>query len=174
VDLRTKGTPILALSVKTTAEEQARAKQLGFSGIITKPIDSGDLQLKITRALSLDTSHKYFQQRDGLLVLLLPANFNQLAADDISAHLRQKVWEAVDAGLDGLVLDLSQLKAADMPMIKLGLQVTQLCAELGIPYGLVGSEALCLECSHYEETKDWRFSSSFEQAVAALKGTTTA
>jgi two-component system, cell cycle response regulator len=171
-DLRTKGTPILALTVKTTAEEQARAMEFGFSGIITKPIDSGDLQLKITRALSLDTSHKYFQHRDSLLVLLLPANFNQLAADDISARLRQKVREAVNAGLDGLVIDLSQLKAADMTLIKLGLKVTQLCVELQLPYALAGSGALCLECKNYQETKDWRFSSSFEQAAAALKGTT--
>lgn len=107
-------------------------------------------------------------------MLFLPANFDQPAADDLSARLRQKVREAVNAGLDGLVLDLSQLKAADMTLIKLGLQVTQLCAELGIRSGLVGSEALCLECSHYEETKDWRFSGSFEQAAAALKGTTLA
>ena len=171
-DPRTKDTPILALSVKTTAEEQAQAREWGFSDIITKPIDSGDLQLKITRALSLDTSHKYFQHRDSLLVLFLPANFDQLAADDISARLRQKVREAVNAGLDGLVLDLSQLKAADMTWTKLGLQVTQLCAELQLPYALAGSEALCLECKNHAETKDWRFSGSFEQAAAALRGTT--
>ena len=95
--------------------------------------------------LSLDTSHKYFQHRDGLLVLFLPANFDQPAADDLAARLRQKVREAVNAGLDGLVLDLSQLKAADMTLIKLGLQVTQRCAELGIRSGPVGSEALCLK-----------------------------
>jgi PleD family two-component response regulator len=34
-DQRTKGTPILALSMNTSAEEQARAKELGFSGIVT-------------------------------------------------------------------------------------------------------------------------------------------
>jgi two-component system cell cycle response regulator len=44
-DVRTQGAPILALSVKTTAEEQARAKELGFSGIITlfPPTDSSSM-----------------------------------------------------------------------------------------------------------------------------------
>ncbi|MGA2864162.1 MAG: response regulator [Verrucomicrobiota bacterium] len=170
--VRTKAVPILALSVKTATEEQTRAQQLGFTGLVTKPIDSADLQLKITRALSLDTSHNYFQRRDHLLVLTLPANFNQLVANDICLHLRPKVCEAVDAGLSRLVLDLSQLKAADATLIKLGLQVIQLCAGLGIRYGLVGSAALGQECKNHEETRDWQFSSSFEEALAVLNGKT--
>jgi len=171
---RTKDTPMLALSVETTAEEQAQAKEWGLSDIIYKPIDSGDLQLKITRALNLDTSHRYFQHRDGLLVLFLPANFNQLAADDISARLRQKVRDAVNAGLDGMVIDLSQLKAADATLIKLGVHVIQLCAELRLPCVLAVSKALGIECRKQPETRDWRFSSSFEQAAAALRDTTPA
>jgi len=173
-DPRTKDTPMLALSVQTTAEEQARAKEWGFSGMVTKPVDSGDLQLKIARALSLDASLRYFQRRDGLLVLLLPANFNQLAHDVISTHLREKVHEAVNAGLDGLVLELSQLKVMNTKLMRLGQQVTELCAELRLPCALAIPEALYLECRNHPETEDWWFSSSFEQAAAALRGTTPA
>ncbi len=57
---RTSSIPMLALSVKTAVEEQARAQQLGFKSIITKPIDPDDLQLKITRSLNLDTSVQVF------------------------------------------------------------------------------------------------------------------
>ncbi len=171
---RTKAVPILALSVKTAIEEQTRAQELGFTGLVTKPIDSADLQFKITRALSLDTSHKYLQRRDNVLALTLPANFNQLVANDIFAHLRQKVCEAVDAGLKRLVLDMSQLKAADLTLIKLGLQVIQLCVELDMRYGLIGSEAVCRECKNYEETKDWQFVNSFQEALAVLNGKTLA
>jgi two-component system cell cycle response regulator len=87
-NMRTKSIPIVALSVKTASDEQARAQQLGFNGVITKPIDFDDVRLKITRALSLDTSLKYFQSRDGLLVVMLPANFSQAVAYDITTHLR--------------------------------------------------------------------------------------
>jgi two-component system cell cycle response regulator len=169
-NVRTRSLPILALSVKTAVEEQARAQQLGFSSIITKPIDPTDLQLKITRALNLDTSQKYFQRRNDLLLLSLPANFSPLVASDISNHLRPKVCEAVDAGLSRLVIDLSQLKTADVNLIKLGLHVIRLCAELEIRYGMIGSEAVCRECKNYEETKDWQFSNSLDEVLAVLNG----
>jgi two-component system cell cycle response regulator len=166
----TKAVPIVALSVKTALDEQARAKQAGFTSIVTKPIDSADLRHKITRAAGLDTSQRYFAQRQNLVVLTLPADFNPAVASEIALHLRPKVCEAVDAGLKGLVIDLSQLKAADVTLIKLGLQVIQLCTELEIRYGLIGSEAVCRECKNYEETKHWQFTGSFEEALAALNG----
>lgn len=169
-NVRTKSIPIVALSVKTATEEQSRAQQLGFSGIITKPIDHEDVQPKITRALSLDTSHKYFHSRDGVLVLSLPPNFNQTVANEITAHLRHKVCEAVDAGLNRLVVDMSQMKSADVTLIKMGISVIQLCVELDIRYGLIGSEAVCAECKNYEETKDWQFTNSFADALAVLNG----
>jgi two-component system, cell cycle response regulator len=171
---RTKTVPILALSVKTAADEQVRAQQMGFSGIVTKPIEFDDVQLKITRALSLDTSHKYFQSRDGMLVLTLPAVFNQVVAAEISMHLRHKLGEAVDAGLSRLVVDMSALTSAGMTLIELGLNAIQLCNELGVAYSLIGSAVVNRECKNYEETKDWQFSNSFQEVMAALETKTPA
>lgn len=166
--IKTKSIPILALSVKTATEEQARAQQLGFTGIVTKPIDVEDLKMKITRALSLDTSYKYFQRKDDLLVVKLPSNFGPAISNEVSANLRAKVCEAVDAGLSKLVLDLSQLAAADVTLIKLGLSVIELCDELDVNYSLVGSAAVCRECKNYEETKDWQLVGTFDEAHAIL------
>ena len=168
---KTKNTPVFALCVKTAADEQARAQQAGFTGIITKPIDFEDLKGKVARALHLDTSYKYFEQRSGVLVLKLPAQFSPNIANEVSLHLRNKVSEAVDAGLGKLVVDLSQLKSADVNLVKLGLSVIQLCQELSLKQRLIGSEAVCQECKNYEETKDWRFVGSFEEALAALDET---
>lgn len=170
--MRTKAIPILGLSVKNATEEQVRAQQLGFSSIITKPIDSADLQTKITRALNLDTSYKYFQQRQGVLVLVLPSTFNQAVASDVGLHLRTKVCESVDAGLNHLILDMSQIKAADVTLIRLGIDVIQICTELDVDHALVGSEAVCRECKNYAETKDWQFSDSIEAAMEELNGKT--
>lgn len=165
---KTKNVPVFALCVKTAVEEQARAQQAGFTGIITKPIDFEDLRGKVARALHLDTSYKYFEQRSGVLVLKLPAQFNPNVANEVSVHLRNKVSEAVDSGLGKMVVDLSQLKSADVNLVKLGLSAIQLCQELSLKQRLIGSEAVCAECKNYEETKDWRFVSSFEEALAAL------
>jgi two-component system, cell cycle response regulator len=165
---RTRATPVLGLSVKTATEEQARAQQLGFAGIVTKPIDFEALEFRVTRALNLDTSSKFFQRSERSLLLTLPAQFNASVANEISAHLRNKVCEAVDAGLNRFVIDLSQLETVDVILIKLGLLISQLCAELDMRYGLIGSEAVRRECKNYAETKDWQFSGSQEEALAML------
>lgn len=165
---RTKSVPVFGLCVKTAVEEQARAQQVGFSGIITKPIDFEDVKLKLTRALGLDTSYKYFSQKDGVLVLQLPPTFNPTVASDILLHLRNQVTGAVDAGLDKLVIDMSPLKTADITLIKLGLSSLQLCSELAVKSALIGSEAVTKECKNYEETKDWRFVTSHAEALSVL------
>jgi two-component system cell cycle response regulator len=165
---KTKSVPVFGLCVKTAAEDQARAQQVGFTGIITKPIDFEDVKIKITRALGLDTSYKYFAQKDGVLVLNLPGAFTPSVANDILLHLRTQVTSAVDSGLDKMIIDMSAVKAADITLIKLGLSSLQLCAELAIKSAMIGSEAVTNECKNYEETKDWRFVSSHAEALGML------
>jgi two-component system cell cycle response regulator len=164
---RSKVLPVFAMCVKTAAEEQARALQCGFTGVITKPIDIDDLKSRVARALNLDTSYKYFQNTNGVLLLKLPPNFGTAIANEVSTHLRGKVAEAVDAGLDKLVFDVSALKTADISLIKLGLEVNQLCHEMSLRLRLVGSGAVVQECRKYEETKDWSFVASLDEALLA-------
>lgn len=168
--VKTKSIPIFALSVKTAVEEQQRAQQMGFNGIITKPIDMDDLKTKVTRALNLDTSYRYFVIQGDVLVLKLPPNFNTAIANDITLNLRPKVTESVDAGLHKLLMDMSQLTSADVTLIKLGLNVASLCQELDVRFTMIGSEAVSTECKNYEETKDWQLVGSHEEAIAFLAG----
>lgn len=167
---RTKAVPVFAMCVKNAVEEQARAQQSGFTGVVTKPIDFEELKAKIARALSLDTSYKYFQHRDGVLLLSLPAVFGSSVANEVSAHLRAKVAEAVDAGFGRVVFDVSALKSADISLIKLGLEVMQFCHEMSLRLRMIGSPVVVQECRKYEETKDWSFVGTFEEALTALNG----
>jgi two-component system, cell cycle response regulator len=167
---RTKSTPVFGLSVKTAAEEQGKAQQIGFTGIITKPIDHADVKLKITRALHLDTSYRYFEIRDGALMLKIPATLTAPVAVEMAAHLRAKILEAVDSGYDKVIVDMGQVKKADVSVIKLGLNVSQLCAELSLKQRMIGSEVIAMECRNFQETKDWEFEKTFEEALAALNG----
>ncbi len=167
---KTKSIPIFALSVKTALDEQQRAQQMGFSGIITKPIDIEELKSKVTRALNLDTSYRYFVNQDGVLLLKLPPNFSPLVANEVMLSLRAKVTESVDAGLGKLVMDMSRLATADVNLVKLGITVTSLCQELGVKLAMIGSQAVCTECRNYEETKDWQFVASYEEGLSELSG----
>ena len=90
----------------------------------------------------------------------------------ITTHLRHKASEAVDARVSRVVIDMSQLKTADMTLIKVGIIVIRLCVELDIQYSLIGSEVVRAECKNYEETKDWQFIGSVEEAAAVYNGKT--
>ncbi len=165
-----KAAPIFGMCVKTAADDQVRAQHTGFAGVITKPIDMEDAKLKISRALNLDTSYRYFQNRDGLLALILPSAFGTAIAHEVAGHLRAKVAEAVDSGLDRLVLDMSALTSADISLIKLGLEVAEVCREMSLRLCMVGSAVVVQECRKYEETKDWHFASSYQEALSTLNG----
>jgi two-component system, cell cycle response regulator len=167
---KTKSLPVFGMCVKTAADDQGRAQQMGFTGIITKPIDVEDLKSKLGRALNLDTSYRYFQVKNGVLLMTLPANFGPTVANEVSTHMRAKMAEAVDTGVDKVVFDLSALKAADISLIKLGLEFLTLCSELSMKQRMIGSQIVGTECKKYEETKDWAFVGSFEEAVAVLNG----
>ncbi len=165
--LRTRHVPVLGMSVKTALDERTRAQQLGFNGVITKPIDMQDLQFKITRVLNLDTMFRYFELRNEELHLNLPADFTQPLLNEISLHMRTKIYHAVDAGLSRLVVNLKEVTRANMALIKFVLGVIQVCEELEISHSLVGSESVRAECKNYEESKNWEFIAVPEPAACA-------
>jgi two-component system, cell cycle response regulator len=166
--LKTEKLPVFGLSVKTAVDEQSRAQQVGFTGIITKPIDFNDVKAKVARTLNLETSYRYFNQRDGVLVVSSPAPFNTSVANDIASHLGEKISEAVDAGLSKLIMDFGQLTAVEVALIELTLNVMKSADDLSLKTGVVCSPTMKQSFNNYEETKSWLFASTFEEAVKAF------
>jgi two-component system cell cycle response regulator len=166
--MKTEKLPVFGLSVKTAVDEQSRAQQVGFTGIVTKPIDFNDFKSKVVRTLNLDISYKYFNQRDGVLVLSCPSQFNASVANDITSHLAEKITEAVDAGLSKLIMDFSQLTTVEVALIELTLNVMKSAGDLSLKTGVVCSLAMKQAFNNYEETKVWLFADTFAGACQAL------
>ena len=118
--------------------------------------------------MQLDTSSKYFQSQDEVLALKIPTVINANIGNETSTHLRAKVAEAVNSGIDKVVIDFGQLKGADFNLVRLGLSQFQLCGELSIKHRIIGSDRVQQECKLYEDTKDWRFVGSMEAAKTAF------
>jgi two-component system cell cycle response regulator len=170
--IKTQRVPTFALSVKTAMEDQARAQQVGFAGIITKPIDFNDVKMKITRALNLDVSHKYFEQQSGVLMVTVPGMFNSTVANDITSHLNEKVTASVDAGIDKMVVDLRQLRTVDPVLIELVLAVMKAGTDLSLKCGIISNDAVTEAAKNYEETGEWTMGESIEDVLAKLNGST--
>jgi two-component system cell cycle response regulator len=166
----TASIPIFGLCVKTAAADHADFANAGFGGLLTKPIDCADLKARVSKTLKLETSYKYFQQHDGVLVLSLPDKFNPEVRDTVLPELNSRLSAIVDAGGDKLILDLSAIEEATLPVMELVLSATQAAADLSIRHAMVGSENLRAQCrKNYEESQAWQFAATVEAAAALLK-----
>lgn len=165
--VKTKFVPIFGLSVKTALDEQQNAQQLGVSTIITKPIDFEDLEVKIAKAINLDTSERYFTFEDDYLLVKLPKNLTQNGMNEVSAFMKQKASEAVDNGFMRVIIDVHELQNVNVNIIKLLVQAMQVCQELSLKYLLVGNVQVIAECKNFEESRDWSLFDSMEKAKAS-------
>ena len=167
-NVKTKYTPVFGLVVKTETGPQQQAQQVGFTTVITKPIDMSELEAKVAKAMNLDTSLRYFSSDEGRLVMRLPENCSPGALAEVTTYLKPKLAEAVDAGQNHAIIDVQKLRTLHMGVIKLLLQAMQTCRELGMQYALVGTTQLATECKGFEDTRSWAFHETIEKAKASL------
>ncbi len=167
-NLKTKYTPIFALVVKTDAVAQQQAQQIGFSAIITKPIEISDLEAKMAKAMNLDTSPRYFSIDKEFFTMRLPENCSPIVINEVSNHLKTKLAEAVNAGLSRAIIDVQEVKSLNMTIIKLLFQTMQTCRDLAMQFSLVGNTQIITECRGFEDTRNWTFFESMAEARAYL------
>jgi len=167
-NLKTKYTPIFALVVKTDAVAQQQAQQMGFSAIITKPIEILDLEAKMAKAMNLDTSPRYFSIDKEFFTMRLPENCSPIVINEVNNHLKTKLAEAVNAGLSRAIIDVQEVKSLNMTIIKLLFQTMQTCRELAMQFSLVGNAQIITECKGFEDTRNWSFFESMAEARAFL------
>jgi two-component system cell cycle response regulator len=167
-NLKTKFTPVFALVVKTDIAAQQQAQSVGFSAIITKPIECGELESKIAKAMNLDTSQRYFAMENEFMVMRLPENVSQSGISEATTYLKPKLAEAVDAGHNKAIIDLHEMKSLHVGIIKLLVYAMQTCRELAMQFALVGNPQIIADCKGYEDTRGWVFYDSLADAKANL------
>ncbi len=167
-NVKTKYTPVFALVVKTETAQQQQAQTVGFSAIITKPIDMSELETKVAKAMNLDTSQRYYAIEDEMMIMRLPENCSPAVIAEAGAYLKPKFAEAVDAGYNKVVIDIHQIKSLHMGIIKLLFQAMQTCRELAMQFALVGNPQIISECKGFEDTRGWTFYDSLDDAKTNL------
>jgi two-component system, cell cycle response regulator len=167
-NVKTKYTPVFALVVKTETVQQQQAQTVGFSAIITKPIDVAELETKVAKAMNLDTSQRYYALEGDTLIMRLPENCAPAVLAEAADYMKPKFAQAVDAGQNKVVIDIHQLKTLNMGVIKLLFQAMQTCRDLAMQFVLVGSPQIITECKGFEDTRGWTFYESIEEARTNL------
>lgn len=88
--VRTKAIPIFGMSVKTAAEEQGKAQSIGFTGIMTKPLDLPELFHRVCRAMNVDTSNQYFSVENNIQICKVPNNPSQIVLSELHDYITSK------------------------------------------------------------------------------------
>ena len=172
-NVKTKYTPVFALVVKTETAQQQQAQTVGFSAIITKPIELGELESKMDKAMNLDTSQRYYAVEGDSLIMRLPENCSPAVIAEAATYLKPKFTQAVDSGHNKVVIDIHQIRSLHMGIIKLLFQAMQTCRELAMQFALVANPQIITECKGFEDTRGWTFYDSVEDAKANLGKSST-
>lgn len=167
-NVKTKYTPVFGLVVKTETGTLQQAQTVGFTTVITKPIEMSDLESRIAKAMNLDTSTRYFTIEDGCFMLKMPENCTPAVLAEIATYLKPKLTEAVDAGHNKAIINVQALKSLHMGVIKQLVQAMQMCKDTSVNFVLVGNNVLMTECKGFEETRNWSFHETVEEAKASF------
>lgn len=165
-NMKTKYVPVFGLAVKTDLHAQQQAQQLGFTAVVTKPIDISELEVKLAKAIDLDTSLRYFAYDEDYLVVRLPQRPTASVITEVTNYLKPKISDAVDNGYSKVIFDVWQVKRVDMELVKFLVEAMTICRELTLQYCLVGTPELAAECKGFEEATDWVFHKTVEDAKA--------
>jgi two-component system, cell cycle response regulator len=165
---KSKYTPLFGLVVKTETIPQQQAQTVGFTSIVTKPIDMNELEGKMAKAMNLDCSPRYYGTDGDTLVIKLPENCTQSALAESAIYMKPKFAEAVDAGRNRTVIDIRPLKSLHIGIIKHLFQATQMCQDLGMQLAIVAGPGIVAECKGFEDTRGWPFFESMDDAKASF------
>lgn len=173
-NVRTKYTPVFGLVVKTETTALQQAQQVGFTTVITKPIDLGELEGKIAKAMNLDTSQRYFALEQDCLIMRLPENCSPSVVAEVTNYVKPKMAAAVDAGHSKVIIDVHRLKTLHMGIIKLLFHAMQASRDLGLQFVLFGNSQIVTECKGFEDTRGWTICDTLEEAKASFTGVAAA
>ena len=161
--------PVIGMVVKTDADRQHRAMQAGFDGLITKPLDVVELEMRACRIMGVDTSPRYFKFESDHMIVKLPTDSNPSRVSEISGFLEGKVSDAVDSGYGVVVIDASECPGLDVNIIKLILDIKNACGDMSLKTSIIGNEAIKSDDNSFEETQNWTFHDDLASALAGSK-----
>ncbi|MFP4156998.1 MAG: response regulator [Opitutales bacterium] len=162
-----KKTPVIGMVVKTDADRQHKAMQVGFDGLITKPLDVVELEMRACRIMGIDTSPRYFKFESNHLLVKLPSDPSSARISEINGFIKAKVSDAVDSGYKAVVIDASEVAGLDVNLIKLIIDIKNACRDMSLKTGIIANDAIKRDENNFEETKSWKFFDSAEEVLAS-------
>jgi len=168
----TRGIPIFGMCIKTDTDRSARAEQIGFTGIITKPIDIEVLTAKLVKAMNVDISSKYYSNEDDIQYLIVPAKVITQTITEIEHYLKPKIDDMVNSGMTKFIMDMTEVTKVDISVVKMILNILRKCSDLGISFRLAGNPTVSSEIKAFAEAAELVIDPSIDESKAKLNSQT--
>ena len=168
----TKQTPILGLIVRTETAVRETALKMGFTDIVTKPIDMAALEARMAKLMNLDMSSRYFEAQKDVLVIKVPEIRGSAVLAEAGNYMKGKLAESVDNGIGKAIVDLQHVKSLEMELLQFLVHTRQACVDLGLLIAFVGNAGIITECKGFEDTRAWSFYESMDDAKSGLSKAT--
>jgi two-component system cell cycle response regulator len=132
--------PVMGLCVKTATFEQNNAKDTGFVGSITKPLDLNELPDRLVRAMDLDNTPLFYSMDEDALVVAIPEDLSEIGSLDLVRYSRARLSSLVNSGYNKLIMDLSGVKKFEVPLLRAIACILTEATALDVAWRIVGSD----------------------------------
>jgi hypothetical protein len=135
-----KNVPMVAMAIKTATFEQTEARDAGFEGVLTKPLEVGEIADRLAKAMELDITPLFFETKGDCAIVTLPADLSDSGSVELSRQARTKVGSFANAGITKLVLDLGSISKPEVPVLRAIGFILNECNSIGIKWRIAAAD----------------------------------
>ena len=135
-----KNVPMVAMAIKTATFEQTEARDAGFEGVLTKPLEVGEIADRLAKAMELDITPLFFETKGDCAIVTLPADLSDSGSVELSRQARTKVGSFANAGITKLVLDLGPISKPEVPVLRAIGFILNECNSIGIKWRIAAAD----------------------------------
>lgn len=137
-----KGVPILGLCLKTATFEMNDAKEIGFAGNITKPLDLAELPDRLVNAMDMDITPVFYSQEGSAQAVRLQQDISETGSLTLSRQSRKKLADLVNSGCNQLIVDMTGVAKIEVPLLRALTTIINEAKTLEVEWRIVGDANL--------------------------------
>ena len=183
--------PVIVVTSNADQNNVLKFAKLGIKGYFVKPIQGDELSEKVSSILENAPEPQeekkeqdirqpdpdpqdriaegLFAIEEEIMVLHIPDSPTKRLQESIANQLRAKAVEMTHAGIRKFILDLEDVTAVNLHLIKVTVATVKNCLTSNQLYRIVGSSVLVSELHQLAELSNAHFEHSIEDAKESLR-----
>ena len=133
---KSSNTPVVGMVIKGDDLSARKASEVGFSDMITKPLDKNMFMSRLYYVLRLDPSDQYFEVDENILIFRIPKVISPKLFEDIESCFSSRIRMTINDGIENVAIDLSNIEEIGEDTVELVGNFAEMIEEFGNPFNL--------------------------------------